>query len=121
MQSKFAQAIVNISCWKLPKNEIWNIPEKSIKEVQFLVEHLSSDNDLTNFVIGKIISVTALVIDVTGKIYGIQKATEIEEDEICCYGQVSLNDTKIKCHAGSKFFEREDGSLCKVAVLWFFP
>lgn len=118
MQSKFAQAIVNISCWKLPKNEIWNIPEKPIREVQFLIEYLSSDNGLTNFVIGKIVSITALVIDVTGKIYGIQKATEIKEEDDCCHGKVSLNDTKIKCYTGSKFFEREDGSLCKVAVLW---
>jgi len=108
---KFAQAIVGPGSWKLPKNEIWNIPEKPINDVHFEIEQLG------NFA-QTVISLTALVIDCDGKIYGIRKAREIKSDGYGATGRVSVNGKKVKCFTSSKLFEREDGSLCDVAVLW---
>lgn len=108
---KFAQAIVNPGSWKLSKNEIWNIPEKPINEVHFEIEQLKN---FTN----TIISLKTLVIDSEGRIYGIRKAREIKSDGYGARGRVSVNGKKVKCFTASKLFEREDGSLCDVAVLW---
>lgn len=111
MKLKYAQATILPGSWKLSKNEIWNIPEKPINEIRFQKEQLK------NFA-GTIVSITALVIDCNGKVYGIRKAREIKEDGYCCRGRVSVNGKKVKCFTASKLFEREDGSLCDVAVLW---
>lgn len=111
MKSKFIQATILPGSWKLPKNDFWNIPEKPINEVHFQIEQLN------NFA-GTIVSLTALVIDSSGKIYGIRKAREIKSDGYGARGRVSVNGKKVKCFTASKLFEREDGSLCEVAVLW---
>ena len=111
MKPKYAQTTILPGSWKLPKNNIWNIPEKPINEVRFQIEQ-------SNNFAGTIISLTALVIDSSGKIYGIRKAREIKEDGYCSRGRVSVNGKKVKCFTSSKLFEREDGSLCNVAVLW---
>lgn len=111
MLPKFVQAIVGPGSWKLPKNELWNIPEKPINDVHFKVEQLK------NFA-QTITSLTGLVIDSSGKIYGIRKAREIKECGYSARGRVSVNGKKVKCFTATKLFEREDGSLCDVAVLW---
>lgn len=111
MKPKFAQAIVGPGSWKLSKNEIWNIPNHPTDDVHFEIEQLS------NFA-GTIISLKALVIDSEGRIYGIRKAREIKSDGYGATGRVSVNGKKVKCFTSSKLFEREDGSLCDVAVLW---
>lgn len=115
---KFAQAIVSPGSWKLSKNKIWNIPENP--EVHFKIEHESDFFSLTKSIVGKITAITALVIDHSGKIYGVRKATGIREDENgdVFNGRISVNGKKVKCYTGSKLFEHEDGSLCEVAVLW---
>ena len=114
---KFAQAFAGLGPWKLSKNEIWSIPENP--KVHFKIEQESDFASLSNSLIGKIISITALVINHHGKVYGIQKAIEIKEDKDGLFnGQIFINDDKVKCYTGSKLFEREDGSLCDVAVLW---
>jgi hypothetical protein len=107
---KFVQAIVNPGAWKLPKNEIWNIPEKPINEIRFVIEQLN------NFA-GIVISLTALVCDLEGRIYGIRKASNIKEQGYNSTGRISVNGKKYSCWTSSQLFEREDGSLCDVAIL----
>ena len=111
MLPKFVQAIVGPGSWKLSKNELWNIPEKPINDVHFKVEQLK------NFA-QTVVSLTALVIDSEGRIYGTRKAREIKSDGYGARGRVSVNGKKVKCFTASKLFERGDGSLCDVAVLW---
>lgn len=116
---KFVQAIVSPGSWKLSKNEIWNIPEKPINGVHFVTKQLN------NFAC-TIISITALVCDLEGRIYGIRKASNIKEQGYNCTGRISVNGKKYSCWTSSQLFEREDksvhfvsshGSLCEVAVL----
>lgn len=113
---KFVQAIVNPGSWKLSKNEIWNVPEN---DVHFVIEQLN------NFEC-TITSITALVCDLEGRIYGIRKASDIKEQGYNSTGRVSVNGKKYSCWTSSQLFEREDksvhfvsphGSLCEVAVL----
>lgn len=107
---KFVQAIISPGSWKLPKNEIWNIPEKPINDVHFVIKQLN------NFA-STIISITALVCDMDGKIYGMRKASNIKEQGYGAKGRVSVNGKKYSCWTSSQLFEREDGSLCDVAIL----
>ena len=116
---KFVQSIVNPGSWKLSKNEIWNVPEKPVSEVHFVIKQLN------NFAC-TIISITALVCDLEGRIYGIRKASNIKEQGYNSTGRISVNGKKYSCWTSSQLFEREDksvhfvsscGSLCEVAVL----
>lgn len=124
---KFVQAIVSPGSWKLPKNEVWNVPEKPINDVHFVIKQLGDlDTGVENDFASTIVSITALVCDLEGRIYGIRKASNIKEQGYNSTGRISVNGKKYSCWTSSQLFEREDksvhfvsscGSLCEVAVL----
>ena len=108
--TKRTQAIVAAGAWKLPTNSVWNIPTDT-DEVRF---DYTIINEMWGFSI--ISKMRALAITMCGKIYGERSASYPCPDGYTAYGRISINGKKVKAFSSSKLFEREDGSLCDVAV-----
>ena len=94
--------------WKLQANNTWNIP--AANEVRFEIKQLNNFH-------GTILSIRALVIDNEGRILGVRTMNNPREEGYCQVGRVSLFGRKVRGWTSSQLFEREDGSLCSVAVI----
>lgn len=106
---KYAQAQVHPGAWKLEPNEVWNVPAEGHQ-----VHH---ELDLGPGFHRPLKSITALVIDLKGRIYGVRKMSDSQECGHQRHGRVSIGGRKIRAFTGSKMFQRPDGSLIDVAVL----
>jgi hypothetical protein len=106
--------------WRLPKNDVWNVPDFPIAEVRFEIE--------TKGPFGEISKVRGLAVscDFVGqfptrvencRVYGIRALLNAHPSGYQMEGKVSLKGKKYRAFTSSVLFEREDGSLCSVAVL----
>ena len=102
------QAIKSGAVYRLPHNPLWNIPAGD--EVRF---------DIQTFGPWYIIrSIKGLAIDEHGTIYGIRTMTDCHESGYAQEGRVSIGGKKRRAFTSSQLFQREDGSLCNVAILY---
>ena len=105
---KCAQAIKGPGAWKLPPNEVWNVPD-DVGEVRF-------DFDVGELGFG-IRKVRGLAVDGDGNVYGIRTLHDAREDGYCMRGRVKVGGNRYWAFTSSVLFERPDGSLCNVGVL----
>jgi len=106
---KFAQATEHKSTWTLPANDVWNIPSQ---DLQFEMVTGPGPHQPIKAIKGLVFGFR------DGKVYGIRTAGEIRQDGLSTFGRVSVGHVKRKCFTGSRMFQREDGSLAEVAVLF---
>mgnify|MGYP003133035378 CR=1 FL=1 len=108
---KYAQAEeYSGGAWKLPKNDIWNIPERTKDpddNVRFEIETMGPWQI--------IVRLKALAIDLDGKVYGMRTMYAPKESGYHREGRISIGGKKRWAFTSSRLFEREDGSLCDVA------
>ena len=101
-------AEVRAGAWKLPKNDIWNIPEAVEKRFEYETGARFHK---------PIVSLSALAITLDGRVFGHRRMTAPRESGYNMEGRVSIGGKKYRAFTSSKLFEREDGLLCEVAVL----
>lgn len=106
---KYVQAEVAPGAWKLPQNDLWNIPPKGTGELRFLMEHGEGFHR-------PLIAIEALAITIDGKVFGNRRMHHPRESGYNQEGRVSVGGKKHRAFTSSRLFEREDGSLCDVAV-----
>jgi len=104
---EFAKAGVSPGAWKLPPNDVWNIPEDT--EVRFDYETVGPWQVVR--------SLRALAVTLDGKVFGNRALSNPRESGYQMEGRVSIGGRKYRAFTSSHLFEREDGSLCDVAVL----
>ena len=93
----------------LPPNDVWNIPDK-VDDVRF---------DFTTHGLWRIVkSIKGLTMDRSGRIYGIRTLTNCRESGYQIEGRVSIGGKKHRAFTSSQLFQRSNGSLCDVAVLY---
>jgi len=110
-QQLFAQAEVHAGAWKLAPNEVWNVPAKPVSEVRFDIETTGSGWNV-------ITSIAGLAIEPDGKVWGWRKLQKPKESRYVHEGFVSVGGEKLRAFTSSLLFERSDGSLCDVGVLY---
>lgn len=93
----------------LEPNSVWNIPE-GVSEVRGEIKH-------SRFPFASYIGFRALAMDGDGYVYGVRSLTNCREDGYCLAGQVSIDGRKYRAFTSSTLFQRQDGSLCDVAVI----
>lgn len=108
---KFAQAEVHPGAWKLAKNDVWNVPDAPTNEVRFNIETSGSGWNV-------IVGIAGLAIEPDGKIWGWRKLHKPKESGYVHEGVVSVGGEKLRAFTSSRLFERPDGSLCDVGVLY---
>lgn len=108
---QFAQAIPAAGAWKLPANEVWNLPERPTNEVRFDITTTGSGWNL-------ITGIKGLAVDRDGKVWGWRALSNPKESGYVQEGTVSIAGQKVRAFTSSQLFEREDGSLCDVAILY---
>ena len=101
----YAQAEVSPGSWTLPKNDVWNVPEE---DLHFKVTPLR----------GAILNIRGLAVTKDGKIYGLRTMNRPSEDGYVLRGRVSIEGRKVNAFTSSRIFQREDGSLVEVAILY---
>lgn len=104
-----AQADNRDVAWKLPQNDIWNLPDE--------VAEVRAETLLTAGPFASIISYRAVAVDSNGGVYGVRTLSRVSEDGYTVAGKVSIGGKKYRGFSSSQLFEREDGSLCDVAVI----
>lgn len=110
MKAKYAQAEVHAGAWKLPENEVWNVPAKPENEVRFDFE--------TRGPWGIIARIAGLAIEPDGKIWGWRELKRPKESGYVHEGHVNVGGERVRAFTSSRLFERPDGSLCSVACLY---
>jgi hypothetical protein len=109
-RATFTQAEVHAGAWKLPENEVWNVPPKPTNEVRFDIE--------TRGPWGVISRIAGLAIESDGKIWGWRELERPRESGYAYEGYVNVGGKRFRAFTSSQLFERADGSLCNVAVLY---
>jgi len=104
---KYAQAETHPGAWKLPANDVWNIPPGS--EQRFDMECVGPWQ-----IVSKI---RGLAIDLDGRVYGMRSMSRPRQSGYEMEGYVSIGSKKRSAFTSSMLFEREDGSLVSVACL----
>lgn len=116
---KYAEANAQPGAWLLPDNDVWNIPP-DVDEVHFEIE-------TTGYGWNLITSIRALVITcefgdfsrpLNGRVFGVRTLSNPRESGYSHEGRVSLGGRKYRAFTSSRLFERADGSLVDVAVLF---
>ena len=107
MKSKFAIAEMSAGSWKLDKNDVWNIPPDT-DSVRFKCETIGPW--------GLLLTLKALAVSFEGRVYGVRTMYRPVEGGHTQFGRISIGGKKCKAFTSSRLFEREDGSLCDVAV-----
>jgi len=104
----FARAEVYPGAWKLPHNDVWNVPD-DVHELRFEFETVGPWS-----IIRKLRGI-AMTLD--GKVFGERSLLNPKESGYQMEGQVSIEGKKYRAFTSSQLFERPDGSLCDVAML----
>ena len=123
MTLKYAEAESTGGSWKLPHNDVWNIPSKDVGGDVHL-ETTYSDGPFHT-----ITKLSGLVISCEfydrcptrsrkHRVYGHRSLTNLRESGYQMEGQVSLGGKKYSAFTSSQLFEREDGSLVDVGVIF---
>ncbi len=110
MAKDYVQAIVAPGAWRIPPNPIWNLPPEG-GELRFEIETTGYGWNLVK-------SIRGVAATLGGKIYGPRNLIRPAESGYQMTGYVSIGGKKKKAFTGSQLFERPDGSLIDVAVLW---
>lgn len=105
----YVLAEVRPGAWKLPHNDVWNVPSDT-NEVRF-------DMESTGYGWNVLTRLEGIAVTMDGRIFGKRKLMNFRESGYQMEGRVSIGGKKYRAFTSSKLFEREDGSLCEVAVL----
>jgi hypothetical protein len=108
MTTQFVQAEVLPGAWKLPDNEVWNIPEGG--EERF-------DIKTTGYGWNLVTDIRGLACTLDGRIFGYRNMHHPKESGYQMEGKVSIGGKKVRAFTSSRLFERPDGSLIDVAIL----
>jgi hypothetical protein len=110
---KFAQAEKHPGAWKLPDNDIWNLPTEG-GEQRFEIDTVGPWQVVK--------TVRGLAVDYNGRVFGIRSMHAPKESGYNMEGRVSVGGKKYRAFTSSRLFERPDGSLIDVAILYVcFP
>jgi hypothetical protein len=100
--------------WRLPPNNgVWELPTE--------VDEVRHQTTRWPGAWGHLRSLAGLVMDLDDRVYGWRKMHELREDGYIMRGRVSVGGKKQRAWTGSTLFERNDGSLVDVGVLWISP
>ena len=121
MTVKYAEATDVGGAWTLPKNDIWNIPD-DVNTVEFDVEYTRMPFRTISKVRGLVTSCEFVgrcpIISGKHRVYGVRTLTDLREGGYQLEGRVSLGGKKYSAFTSSQLFEREDGSLVSVSVIF---
>jgi len=109
MTTQFVQAEVLPGAWKLPTNEVWNIPAEGGEE-RFEIK-------TTGYGWNLVTDIKGLACTLNGKIFGYRNMHHPKESGYQMEGKVSIGGKKIRAFTSSRLFERPDGSLIDIAIL----
>lgn len=110
--AKAALAIVGAGSWRLPRNNIWNIPDPPTSKVRFQYE---KQTEYVRYVGTSILR--GLVVDNQGCVYGMRNLLDRRPEGYAIHGRVSIGGKKHGAFTSSRTFERQDGSLVNTEVL----
>jgi hypothetical protein len=92
----------------LASNDIWNIPSES--EVRGSIK--------TTGLWSIPVSYRALAMDMHGRVFGMRTMNRIHQSGYDLEGRVNVEGRSYRAFTSTKLFERTDGSLCSVAIIY---
>ena len=107
---KCALAQVRAGAWKLEPNDVWSVPD-DVAEVPFQMERWPGYH-------APLKSVRGIAMDEQGCVYGPRVLSGAREMGHCLEGRVSIGGQKYRAFTSSRLFERPDGSLVDVGILY---
>jgi hypothetical protein len=96
----------------LAPNEVWNVPEPPVNEVR---------GNLKTYAYGMWtipVSYRALAMDMHGRVFGMRTMGRARECGHNLEGRVKVGGRTYRAFTSSKLFERADGTLCDVAIVY---
>jgi hypothetical protein len=119
---RYAEAVAKPGAWTLPENDIWNVPP-DVDEIRFEINKPDRFPAWHAPIVGvKGLAITCDFGDFStpenGKIFGVRTLSDVRESGYQLEGRVSIGGKKYRAFTSSRLFEREDGTLCDVAVLF---
>ena len=108
MHKQYPQAKSLDGSWTLEPNAVWSIPDGVHEvrgEMDFGPRHV-------------VRSYRALATDKDGYIYGIRALSKPKGSGYVLEGHISIDGKKIRAFTSSTLFQRPDGSLVDVAILY---
>jgi hypothetical protein len=109
MKPRYPQAKHIGGAWTLEHNGVWNIPN-DVHEVHGEMETVGMWQLVRKY--------RALAKDQDGYIYGVRSLDEPKESGYVLEGKVSIDGHRYRAFTSSTLFQRTDGSLCDVAILY---
>ena len=109
MKKQYPMAKCLGGSWTLEKNDVWNIPD-GVHEVRGEMETVGMWSICHHY--------SALAVDRDGYVYGIRSLSKPRESGYVLEGRVSIDGKSYRAFTSSKLFQRGDGSLCDVAILY---
>lgn len=97
-------AIKGPGSWKLPQNDVWNVPERG-----YQIQAYDGPKP------------RGVVVDRLGYVYGPRTMQEAKPDGYTAFGRVSVMGRKVRAFTSRQIFVRLDGSLVDVPVLCISP
>jgi hypothetical protein len=107
--AKSALAIVRPGSWRLPKNNIWNVPDGT-DSVPFEYKHFGPWSIVS--------SLRGIAVDRNGCVYGPRSLSQPKQMGHQMHGRVSIGGKQYPAWTSSQLFERPNGSLVDVGILW---
>lgn len=96
--------------WSLEQNDVWNVPAGR--------EDVRGEMATSGGIMPTIYSYRALAMDQDGFVYGMKSLNNPRESGHDLEGKVRIDGKVYRAFTSSKLFERPDGSLCDVAILY---
>ena len=110
MTTQYVQARPFTGAWKLEDNTVWNVPTEG-PEVRLDIESQGYGWNL-------ITKIAGLACTPDGKIFGVRTLSNKKEEGYNYHGKVSLAGKQYRAVTSARLFERPDGSLCDVGILY---
>jgi hypothetical protein len=107
-RTKYVVADTASSAWKLPPNNVWNVPD-GVDEVRGSLK--------TTCMCRIPVSYRALAAGFHGYVYGTRTLSALRESGYCLEGSVQIAGRRYRGFTSSQLFERPDGSLVDVATI----
>lgn len=101
---------VSAACWTLEKNDVWNVPDAPTNEVRFEIETRGPWQIVSK--------VRGLAMTDDGRVYGLRNLLDARQSGYDMNGKVSIAGRKYRAFTSSKLFQRPDGSLVDVGILY---
>ena len=107
---EYFHADIEGSTWHLAPNTVWNVPSE-VHEIHFELRHTANP-------FAFIKSVKGLAMDAQGRVYGTRTLSRCHEAGYVIEGRVSIGGKQYRAFTSSALFERTDGSLVNVGILY---